>query len=479
MKRFTTAISLAALSLLLAAPASAEEAVKVEGRVFHDPAAAQEAAPAKLHLDPASLPVRAARGASSQGGDVVLPPLSTQELARLQQPDGSHDKGLRIGVGRNVPDSFGQPDTWHWVAVEGGQVAYLGLTSSGAQRVRVKLQVGNLPDGVELQFYAPADPKTVYGPFTRTELAAQPKDASGNTLFWSPSVAGDTLRMEVFLPDGVQPADLKLGIPQLSHVAMDAASGQKQAGVLESNDAACYIGLACATPAWQRTGAAVGGYQFTKVDGSTYRCSGTVVNNTANDGIPYFLTANHCIDNPQDAASMEFFWRYAGSACGSNDAAQWMLWTAGGSKLLATDGGLDITLVQLLANPPSDTTYAGWSATPLNYQEAVAGIHHDGINGGISPKLFSAGYFLGHAEVQDGNPVAVSEGRMAVVQWTYGVTEHGSSGSGLWAVKDGVHYLKGVLSQGDVSCSNPTGKDVYGRFDLAYPLLKPWLNPAH
>lgn len=475
MKRFTTAISLAALSLLLAAPVSAEE-VKVEGRVFHDPAATREAAPAKLHLDPASLPVRAARGASNQG-DVVLPPLTAQERTSLQQPDTGNAKGLRIGVGRDVPDSFGQPDTWNWVGVAGGQVAHLGLTSSSAQRVRVKLQVGNLPEGVELRFYAPADPKTVYGPFTRTELATQPKDASGNTLFWSPSVAGDTLKMEVFLPDGVQPADIKLGIPQLSHVAMDAATGQKQAGVLEAKNAACYVGLACTTPAWQRMGASVGGYQFTKADGATYRCSGNVVNNAANNRIPYFLTANHCINNAQDAASMELFWRYADSACGSNDAAKWVLWTAGG-KLLATDAGLDTTLVQLQTNPPSDTFYAGWSATPLNNQQAVAGIHHDGINGDMSPKLYSQGYFQYHAEMQNGNPVAVSGGRMAIVQWTYGVTEHGSSGSGLWAVEDGVPYLKGVMSQGDVSCSNPAGRDAYGRFDLAYPLLKPWLNPA-
>jgi hypothetical protein len=470
MKPLLTAISAAALALMLAFPASAEEEVKVEGKVFSDPAAGLEAAPVKLHLDPSTLPVLESRSAFSLS-DQVLPGLTAEEIKSLQQTDDSDEKGLRVGIGRELPDSFGDATGWNWVAVEGGKVAHLGVTSTGAVRIRAQLQVGELPEGVELRFFSPADTATVYGPFTRTELASQPKDADGNTLFWSPSVAGDTLKVEVFLPDPVQPAAISLKVPQLSHVVLDPATGKTQDGVLEANTAACYIDIACLSPEWQREGRSIGGYLFSDANGNSGFCSGTLVNTTAGNGVPYFLTANHCIDTTQEAASMNFVWQYANSGCGSNDAAQRAQFTYGGSKLLATDAGLDTTLVQLSAYPPSPSYFTGWATTPLTAQEGVAGIHHAAVGGGISPKLYSQGHFLGYKEVQ-------GMGKLAAVQWTHGVTEAGGSGSGLWAAQQDGYYLKGLLSRGSVSCSNPTGTDLYTRMDQAYPILKPWLNPT-
>ncbi len=40
---------------------------------------------------------------------------------------------------------------------------------------------------------------------------------------------------------------------------------------------------------------------------NSYWCSGSLVNNTSNDGTPYFLTANHCYSNPSQWAFM-FNW---------------------------------------------------------------------------------------------------------------------------------------------------------------------------
>ena len=37
-----------------------------------------------------------------------------------------------------------------------------------------------------------------------------------------------------------------------------------------------------------------------KRDGNTYYCSGSLVNNTKTDNIPYILTANHCGFNSTD-----------------------------------------------------------------------------------------------------------------------------------------------------------------------------------
>lgn len=475
MKLLTT-ISVAALAMLLAFPASAEE-VKVAGEAFANPTANLEAAPAKLHLDPASLPQRESRGGFSLS-DVVLPGLTAEEIKRLQQSDGSNEKGLRVGIGRDVPGSFAETSGWNWVAVEGGEVAHLGVTSPGAVRLRAQLQVGELPEGVELRFFSPTQPATVYGPFTRTELANQLRDAAGNTVFWSPSVAGDTLKVEVFLPATLEPAAIQMEIPQLSHIVLDPVSGRSQDGVLEANTASCFIDAACLTPEWQQVGRSTGGYFFhDDEDGHTGFCSGTLVNTTVGNKVPYFLTANHCVDSATEASSMNFFWQYANSACGSNDAGQRALFTSG-AKLLTTGADVDTTLVQLNDYPPGVSYFTGWVTSAFNPQEQVGGILHAGLEDSITPKVYAQGHFLGFLDIVNHKAVVSNAGKRAAVQWTHGITAAGASGSGLWAVQSDGYYLKGLLSSGTSSCSDPTGLDFYTRLDQAYPLLKPWLNPA-
>lgn len=476
MKPLLTTISATALALMLACPASAEE-VKVDGAAFANPTANLEAAPDKLHLDPATLPQRASRGGFNQS-DVVLPGLTVEEIKRLQQTDGSNERGLRVGIGRDISDSFGEASGWNWVAVDGGKVAYLGVTSPGAVRIRAQLQVGELPEGVELRFFAPTETATVYGPFTRTELANQPKDAAGKTLFWSPSVAGDALKVEVFLPDEVEPAAIQVGIPQLSHIVLDPLSGKSQNGVLEANTASCFIDAACLTPEWQQIGRSAGGYFYhDDQDGHTGFCSGTLVNTTVGNKVPYFLTANHCVDSATEASSMNFFWQYANSACGSNDAGQRALFTSG-AKFLTTSADVDTTLVQLNDYPPGVSYFTGWSTTAFNPQEQVGGVLHAGFEDSITPKAYAQGDFLAFLDIVNHQAVVSNAGKRAAVQWTHGITAPGSSGSGLWAVQSDGYYLKGLLSSGSSSCSNPTGLDFYTRMDQAYPMLKPWLNPA-
>jgi hypothetical protein len=68
--------------------------------------------------------------------------------------------------------------------------------------------------------------------------------------------------------------------------------------------------------------------------------------------------------------------------------------------------------------------------------------------------------------------------------YTSGVTEGGSSGSGIFSIANGSYFLRGGLFGGPSSCAtandpaNPSNRDYYSRFDLAYPLLKQWLDPT-
>jgi len=63
------------------------------------------------------------------------------------------------------------------------------------------------------------------------------------------------------------------------------------------------------------------------------------------------------------------------------------------------------------------------------------------------------------------------------VGWNSGVTEGGSSGSGLFITSGSSKYLVGQLSGGASTCSNPTSNDVYGRFDVPYTAaIYQWLD---
>jgi hypothetical protein len=65
------------------------------------------------------------------------------------------------------------------------------------------------------------------------------------------------------------------------------------------------------------------------------------------------------------------------------------------------------------------------------------------------------------------------------VQWSLGATEAGSSGSPLF---NGAKLLIGQLGGGwngaGSSCDDPTAPDSFGRFDVTYPFIKKWIDPA-
>jgi lysyl endopeptidase len=64
------------------------------------------------------------------------------------------------------------------------------------------------------------------------------------------------------------------------------------------------------------------------------------------------------------------------------------------------------------------------------------------------------------------------------VQWSTGVTEGGSSGSGLFTrSSNGTYQLRGGLYGGLSFCSNPTANVYYSRFTNVFTSIRPFLSP--
>jgi hypothetical protein len=172
-------------------------------------------------------------------------------------------------------------------------------------------------------------------------------------------------------------------------------------------------------------------------------------------GTPYFLTANHCIGNANEAASAEVYWRYDAGPEPTTTPTR-------GAQLIVADEVDDYVLLQLGAKPPGGVVYSGWSTTSRPVGTSVAGIHH--------PQADYKRAALGKI-VDAACPAEIPPGfcdYYIKVRWDQGITEPGSSGSGLFIGTGSQTQLIGLLSGGESACDNQAGVDWYPRFSRMF-----------
>lgn len=214
--------------------------------------------------------------------------------------------------------------------------------------------------------------------------------------------------------------------------------------------------------------------------GNSGFCSGALVNNTSNNGTPYFLTANHCVGSVSGISqwAFRFNWVSVNTVCAqstnsisNNNYYQ----TISGASLRARRAQSDFCLVQITSSLPQswDVVYAGWDRT-TNVPSSTFGIHHP------------AGDIMKVCR-DDNQPTSLNTGGQNVWRinnWDLGVTEGGSSGSPLF---NNNGRIIGQLFGGDADCNGTTdngGYDEYGRFNISWEggfspssRLKEWLDP--
>jgi hypothetical protein len=394
---------------------------------------------------------------------ITLEKLPTAEKEQLKHSNSSlRTKSLQIGVGRVVPATTGAVNSaaLNWQALpSGGQAATMTVTSPEAVAIRLGLKIAKLPNGAELRFAGSANSAEVVGPITAQRAMRFP-------VYWTPMVFGDTVTVELYVPAGASTSDVEFSVSSVSHlvsspVKLDNSALQEQSSSCSLEvDAVCLYGL----PAVQTTANAVARMEFTEADGRSYLCTGTLLNSLT-PNIPYFWGADHCISDNQVASSLITYWFYQSTACNSNIPSPNYATLFDGALLLYTNADDDGTMLLLGDAPPVGATYAAWDSGVIPPGSTIMGIHHPG--GDL--KKISVGTFTGY---DTWNGV----GSYNAVAWTKGITEGGSSGSGLFLINsNGDYALRGGLKGGTVSCTNQNGEDLYSRFDLAYPGVKQWL----
>jgi hypothetical protein len=362
-------------------------------------------------------------------------------------------KPYRYGKTHEVnlsPDNSGS-----WQTLDDGRKIWrLAIQSQNAYSLSIICNNYKLNENAKLFIYTP-DKKKVIGSFT-----AQNNLESG--FFSTVPLPGNEIVIELNLE-----ANTEYGIFKVSTVVHDYKNILKNYGTSEP----CNVNINCPEGVnWQDEKRSV-----VKFTAAGYLCTGALINNTAKDGKPYLLTANHCVGNQTEAMGAVFWFNYESPGCiASGEPAKI---TIASSTLRATGGNLDFSLLELSTSPASNLNvyYAGWSRSASPPAQTVC-IHHPS---GDIKKI----------TIDNDSPVIgnygsgfVENSHWNILEWELGTTEGGSSGSPLF---DQNHRIVGDLTGGNANCTNNVN-DYFSRFDMSwdyYPeanrQLKAWLDPLN
>ncbi|HNT76462.1 MAG TPA: carboxypeptidase-like regulatory domain-containing protein, partial [Anaerolineae bacterium] len=406
-----------------------------------------------------------------QVAQVVLP--GVDRAGRLNETEMRLAQGqpLRFAVAFPVAISPATHGTWETLA-DGKRQWRLRLVAPEAESLNLGFSRYVMPAGGEL-WITGLESTDSFGPFTAA-------DNDAHKQLWTPLVRGAELVIIVKLPAEAASA-LELELAVVNHGYLDPFN---PVHILSGS---CNVDVACGTEdgypeidAWREQIRSVGAYSVNGVD----TCSGALINNTAQDLTPYFLTADHCSVSSSNAASVVVYWNYENSYCrapGSGSSGN----PGDGSRAQFNSGAIfradyvasDFTLLELddPIDPAFNLHWAGWDRRDAATTSAVA-IHHPGVE----EKRISFENNATSITSYYGTPVPGNSTHIRVTDWDLGTTEGGSSGSPLFTPE---HRIFGQLHGGDAACGN-NSSDWYGRFFTSWTgggtnatRLSNWLDP--
>ena len=281
---------------------------------------------------------------------------------------------------------------------------------------------------------------------------------------------GDVLVLEINAPLGSRTELTSMQLETVTHAYKDLFTQSLDKGLGQSGS--CNVNVNCPEAAgWEDQRRSVARIV---VNGNDH-CTGALINNTENDGTPYFLTANHCLTG--NVTNWVFWFNWESPTCNPTQNSSYD--GISGSTLLASCSSSDFALLELSQEVPLNYNpyYAGWSAENTAPTSAV-GIHHP--SGDIKKWSYD-----GDASVSSewgGWGSSGTNTHWEVLDWDIGTTEGGSSGSPLF---DQNQRIVGQLHGGAALCGNDFS-DLYGKVAYSWDCqnqnsgrLDVWLDPSN
>ena len=383
---------------------------------------------------------------------VVMPPVDNE--AMIARDSYTWHKSEPYRFGEKSEADLGPDNSGIWSILDNGdRIWNLGIRSVGAFSLNLVFSQYDLPPGARVFIYS-EDKSEFIGGFDHRNNKAHGSLAT--SLF-----RGESVIIEYFEPLAVKGTG-KLRVGSITHAYRDLFKGAKS--LIPGFGAAdpCTININCPQgDEWQAQSRSV---VMLMVNSSGF-CSGTLVNNSENDGTPYVLTAEHCIGK-MDGSSIIALFNYESPVC--DNSYPTLDHTISGSVIRAKSVASDFALLEMSEAPPAayNANYTGWSRSSN------------------SPTRFIC---IGHpsGDIKKWNE-ETPNGRERGYWWTSprlnaGQTEYGSSGSGVW---DQNGRLVGQLYGGDGWCNDVDSTNYWGRFDRSWTgggedtsRLKDWLDP--
>ena len=407
--------------------------------------------------------------------EYITPPLPSMDV--LMKEDQDAPLPYRFAV--NLPVDLGITSSGQWQDIaETGRIWRLSIKSPGAQALILYFDRFHIPEGGKVFVYNPK----------RTQLLGAFTSLNNNDLstFATGLIQGDELTIEYNAPGDLPTPDIH--ISEVGH-AYRGVTGYGTSLNGFGGSGVCEVNVNCTEGSgWQKEKRSVTRITV-KRGGQSLWCTGSLVNNTRNDGKPYVITADHCgkSSSVADLSQWIFYFNYEGKDC-QDPTIEPTLRSITGATLVAHGGdagatGSDFFLVLLKSAIPDSfgVYFNGWSRETVPPSPSGTGIHHP--QGDIK-KISTYTSPLQPAHWV-GNP-ALAHWR---VTWSgtpngHGTTEGGSSGSPLF---DSMGRLIGTLTGGDSSCDSASLNlpDYYGMFSYHWDkngtdsisMLKCWLDP--
>ena len=349
-----------------------------------------------------------------------------------------------------------------WTSNAKGRTWTLTVAVEGATDINLGLRDVDLPDGVTIDVFSDHGGKTVrFGPYRAHDVF--------RGQLWIPVLPGSRATIEMMVPDRVA-RDPDFVIHRVNAGILDFWSPES---ALRKGFFNCGPDAICDEADAFRDN--VRSAALYLIEGSTW-CSGTLVNDVSRSGTPYLLTATHCGVTQENAPSVISYFNFAAPICNLQTGGRADQFIAG-ATLRMSEVLTDVALLELVEAPPAEyeAYWSGWdrsdAAVPAGY-----GIHH--------PQFQVKKLALKNGEIPTAPdctiPDATDLTHLLVEDWDQGVTQPGSSGSGLWNTAN--NRLVGTLTGGNQICG-PGSISCYGKvaaaWDGASPgqRLRDWLDP--